>query len=116
MTVGATGFAGNNTDYSPGFAGSDGVNAFFVGNEFSETDGLVFNENPEVPVLGPDVVLMQVTIPTGNGFHLEGMIAWSAPSAGAIETPFVVVLFPAPGALALLGLAGLVGTRRRRFT
>ncbi len=128
VTVGATGLAGNATDYSPGFAGSDGVNAVIVGNSFWETDGLVFNSNPKNPWFGPDVVMAQFTIagiPGGKpgdkghfGFHLEGMVGWALAGAGAgfESTPFVVDnIIPAPGAMAMLGLVGLTMGRRRRL-
>ncbi len=121
LTVGKTGFAGNNTDYSTDFIGSDGKNAAVVGNAFSETDGLVFNSNPGNQVIGTDLVLAQFTIPGGkgnphNGFHLEGIVAWNPVGAGPgfNVSPFSVDNIPAPGALALLGLAGLAGARRRR--
>ncbi|MEE8155434.1 MAG: PEP-CTERM sorting domain-containing protein [Phycisphaerales bacterium] len=115
VTVGVTEIGGNNTDYSPGFAGSDGVNAVIVGNAFDETDGLVFNGNPKNPWFGPDVVMAQFTLAEGNGFHLEGMVGWAlGAGAGFESTPFVVDNIPAPGAMALLGLAGLAGARRRR--
>ena len=57
VTVGSTGFVGNQSDYSPGFAGSDGVHAVIVGSAFEESDGLVFDADPTSPILGPDVVL-----------------------------------------------------------
>ena len=129
LTVGATGLAGNNTNYTPGFAGSDGVTALLTNmtNSFWETDGLVFNADPGNPVLGPDVVMAQFTIPGipggkpgdkgHNGFRLDGIVAWVFPGKGndfEISTFDVANIVPAPGAMALLGLAGLVGTRRRR--
>ena len=129
LTVGATVLAGNNTDYSPGFIGSDGVFAAVVGNAFGELDGLVFNADPTTPVIGADLVLAQFTIPgffggqpgdEGHfGFHLEGILGWvppppkGEPPVEVIET-FMVDNIPAPGTLALLGLAGLAGARRRR--
>ncbi|MEE8153900.1 MAG: PEP-CTERM sorting domain-containing protein [Phycisphaerales bacterium] len=116
LTVGATDIAGNATDYSPGFAGSDGVTALLTNNtrSFDELDGLVFNSNPKNPWFGPDVVMAQFTLPEGNGFHLEGLVGWALAGAGFESTPFVVDNIPAPGAMALLGLAGLAGARRRR--
>ena len=127
VTVGATDLAGNATDYSPGFIGSDGITSAIVGNSFWETDGLIFNSNPKNPWFGPDVVMAQFTIagiPGGKpgdkghfGFHLEGMVGWALAGAGAgfESTPFVVDnIVPAPGAIALLGLVGLTMGRRRR--
>ncbi len=124
VTVGATEHAGNQTDYD-GFGG-DGIHAVIVGNSFGGDGALVFNANPENPWFGPDLVMAQFTIPGipggqpgdkgHNGFHLEGMVGWALAEAGAgfeVDT-FVVDNIPAPGALALVGLAGLVNIRRRR--
>ena len=126
VTVGATELAGNATDYSPGFLGGGDGGNLIKGHEFWETDGLIFNSNPENPWFGPDLVMAQFTIPGipggqpgdkgHNGFHLEGMVGWALAEAGAgfESTPFVVDNIPAPGAFALVGLAGLVNIRRRR--
>ena len=75
-----------------------------------------FGEPPEVGNWGGNVVIAQFTVPQGVGLHLEGNIAWipAVPGVGLVLTPFVVDNIPAPGALALFGLAGLAGTRRRR--
>ncbi len=91
VTVGVTEHKGNNTDYSDGFLGSDGVHAVIVGSSF-KGEGLVFNGNPKNPWNGPDVVMAQFTLPEGNGFHLEGMVGWALAGAGAgfESTPFVV--------------------------
>ncbi|MEE8154410.1 MAG: hypothetical protein V3T53_05565 [Phycisphaerales bacterium] len=126
VTVGATELAGNETNYSPGFLGGDGVHRVIEGHEFWDTDGIVFDSDLTSPVLGPDVVLAQFTIPGilggqpgdkgHNGFHLEGLIAWNRPNAGGIDNldVFVVDNIPAPGSLVLLGLIGLTGAARRR--
>ncbi len=109
VTVGATQLAGNATGYSPGFIGSDGVNAVIVGNAFDETDGLVFNGNPKNPWFGPDVVMAQFTLPSGNGFHLEGTVGWAfGAGAGFEATPFLVDVFPTPSPWDIDG-SGTVG-------
>ncbi|MEE9130460.1 MAG: hypothetical protein V3T84_10615 [Phycisphaerales bacterium] len=82
VTVGTTGFAGNQTDYTPGFIGSDGVNAAIVGNSFSDVEGFVFDADPTSPISGPDVVMAQFTIPEGNSFHLQGVVGWNPPNGG----------------------------------
>lgn len=120
VTVGATEIAGNQTNYTPGFLGSDGVTNVVKGNEFGEDDGLVFDSDPSSPVLGPEVVLAQFTMPGAGGgnlpdFVLEGVILWNPPTGGGFHADlFLVNCIPTPGALALWGLAGLVGARRRR--
>ncbi|MEE8153531.1 MAG: hypothetical protein V3T53_01075 [Phycisphaerales bacterium] len=111
VTVGATGIAGNATDYSPGFIGSDGVTAAIVGNSFDDTDdGLVFNSNPKNPWFGPEVVMAQFTLAEGYGFHLEGVVVWDdAEAGGFFVTPFVVGRFvppPCPGDLDGSGSVG----------
>ncbi len=102
VTVGSTELIGNETNYVPGFIGSNGVNAAILGNAFDETDGLVFDDDPTSPVVGPDIVIAQFTIPGvpgglpgdpgHNGFHLEGVVAWTPPGAGPDfeVSPFVV--------------------------
>ena len=53
----------------------------------------------------------------GNGRQMTNLGVWQdllSPEA-AVETPFIITgVIPTPGAAALLGLAGLVGVRRRR--
>ena len=59
----------------------------------------MFDGDPNGPILGPEVVLAQFTLPEGNGFHLEGVIAWN-PEGGAGPgfniSPFVVENIPGP--------------------
>ncbi|MEE8154965.1 MAG: hypothetical protein V3T53_08455 [Phycisphaerales bacterium] len=95
VTVGATDLAGNATDYSPGFIGSNGIDAAIVGNSFDETDGLVFNSNPKNPWFGPDVVMAQFTLPVGNLFHLGGVVKWRPAGGGGVNVDeFVVGVLP----------------------
>ncbi len=55
----------------------------------------MFDGDPKAPILGPEVVLAQFTLPEGNGFHLEGIVAWSQGSDFNIDA-FVVENIPAP--------------------
>ncbi len=126
VTVGATKLAGNQTDYNPGFLGGDGVHRVIEGHEFWDENAFIFDSDPTSPVLGPDVVLAQFTIPGilggqagdkgHNGFHLEGTVGWALAGAGAgfLVDTFTVDNIPAPGGLVLLGLIGLTGAARRR--
>jgi MYXO-CTERM domain-containing protein len=62
------------------------------------------------------VLLMQLVVNTGD--HVQGTIGlvWSggALAGSQVASGLSFTTVPAPGALALLGLAGLVGSRRRR--
>ena len=57
-------------------------------------------------------MIAQFTI--AGDWEYGGTGDWTAGGAGASNTAFYVsTVVPAPGALALLGLAGLAGRRRR---
>lgn len=113
VTIGATGFLGNDTDYSPGFAGSDGVSRIIEGTSFSETNGGWFDSNPGTPRAGGSVVLAQFTLE--GSFELSGVLSWKATGQppGEFNNELFMVT-PAPGALAAMGLAALAGAGRRR--
>ena len=121
VTIGATDFP-HNVQFTPDFLGDWGGEpppiSVIKGSSFSESDGrwFFFGEPPEVGNWGGNVVIAQFTVLEGVGFHFEGNIAWipAAPGVGRVLTPFVVDFIPAPGAVALLGLAGLAGASRRR--
>ncbi len=130
VTIGATEFP-HNTQFSPNFLGEGGKIPpqiqVILGDSFGpENNGAWFFFGGPTLVTGPDgswngdVVIAQFTVPEGVGFHLEGNVGWvDAPPPGLgggdlIIAPFEVDNIPAPGAMALLGLAGLAGARRRR--
>jgi MYXO-CTERM domain-containing protein len=62
------------------------------------------------------VLLFQLTVAEGDGFTGHINVSWANTAQGTtgLETFQIFSQVPAPGALALLGLAGLVGVRRRR--
>ncbi len=126
VTIGATDFP-HNVQFTPDFLGDWGGEpppiSVIKGSSFSESDGAWFFIGGPTLVAPWDgnVVVAQFTVLQGVGFHLEGNIGWvDAPPPGLggggeiLIDPFVVDNIPAPGALALFGLAGLAGTRRRR--
>lgn len=61
-----------------------------------------------------DVVVAQFTLPTGSSFTFTGNVAWLDINGDLNITPFDVGVVPAPGAFALLTLAGLAVNRKRR--
>lgn len=127
LTIGASSFP-SNTQLSPDFLGDFGGAPpnvqVILGSAFNVPDGawFFFGAPPEVSNLEDaeagndtfDVLIFQVGVTTGAGFHLDANIQWFNPVSGSTNTPFTVDNIPAPGALALLGLAGLAGRRRRR--
>ena len=90
-----------------------------AGNWNDMTNGTLFQDdagwfrNPDDPVTyaGDDyqVLLAQFTVPTGD--QIKGWVKFSATVDGTGDTFYEFI--PAPGAFALLGLAGLVSRRRR---
>ncbi|MFK7960439.1 MAG: hypothetical protein AB8G96_07925 [Phycisphaerales bacterium] len=107
----------SNTSFSPGFGGGDGASSVIMGSSFMETDGGYFDQNPGTVVGGVgDVVIAQFTLAAGEDFTYSGLVNWkddTLPSGEFFSTEFSVTTIPAPGALALLGVAGLIGRRRR---
>ena len=127
VTIGSTSFP-SNTNFTPNFLGDWGDAPppvqVILGNAFYEDDGawFFFGAPPNVSDLEDaeannetfDIVLVQFTFDIGTYFHLEGNVQWFNPVSGSNNTPFVADQVPSPGALALFGIAGFVGVRRRR--
>jgi hypothetical protein len=138
-TIGGFPGAADSTQFSPPGAGSDnggvgnhfqvnwssnegvgGTYAWFVAgfpaqaNATQNPNGLFSPSSPYVQDGRYYVLLFQATI--GEGESLEGNIGVNVVGEGNIndERNFFTNVVPAPGAVALLGLAGLAGTRRRR--
>jgi len=109
----------SDTAFSPGFGGGDGALSVINGTSFSEADGGYFDQNPGTPEGGiGSTIIAQFTLDLAPGqtATYSGLINWrddSLPS-GQFISSFFSVTIPGPGALAVLGLAGLAGSRRRR--
>jgi len=106
-----------NTSFSPGFAGGDGVSSVVNGSSFSETDGGYFDSDPTSVEGGVGALaIAQFTISGGGDFTYSAVASWrddTLPGGEFFNSVFSVTTVPAPGALALLGLAGFAGRRRR---
>lgn len=61
------------------------------------------------------VLFAQITVPSGTLFSFSGSLAYlDGGSALEIEQTFFFASIPAPGAAALLAIAGLIGSTRRK--
>jgi MYXO-CTERM domain-containing protein len=83
------------------------------------TVGAFINNYAATPLVGMGVLLAQLTVNAGG--NVAGTFAVGVDLAGGVaggqsiaNQSFTTAPIPAPGAIALLGLAGLVGSRRRR--
>ena len=104
------------TSASPGFL-ADNADAFgqlVNGSSFTwENNGGYFDSNPGTGVFGTGpVVIAQLTVPAGADVTFGGTASFNNASGDLTSQSFSYTTVPAPGALALLGLAGL-GRRRR---
>ena len=98
--------------FSPGFLGGDGSSSVINGTSFSQADnGGWFDSNPGTPETGESILIAQFTV---ANFEFGGTADWQSTGSGATSSAFYVNTVPAPGALALLGLAGVAARRRRR--
>lgn len=119
VTIGATTFP-SGVQFTPGFLGhiDPWPLQVIVGSAWGpEFDGGWFLFEPgSVGKWDGDVVIAQFTVDKGVGFLLQGNVSWVRAGGvpGTVNTPFFANNIPVPGALALLGLAGLASVRRRR--
>ncbi len=118
VTIGGNFDAGTtDTTFSPGFLAPAFPGASVIKGSFFEQldNGGYFDFNPGTPEAGGSVLVAQFTIASGASATYEATVDYVlAGQLGATSVAMGTVVIPAPGAMALLGLAGLAGTRRRR--
>ena len=105
------------TSFSPGFlAGNTGADGSVVnGSSFTwENNGGYFDSDPGSGAFdtGSGILVAQLTVATGEDITFGGTASYNSEAGDLTFASFSVTTVPAPGALALLGLAGL-GRRRR---
>ena len=113
VTIGANG--GDDTQFSPGFleGQADAFGALISGDGFLQADnGGYFDSDPSTAVAGTSILIAQFTFAEGSTWTYTGTSDFNAGGTDLTSAAFSVTNIPAPGALALLGLAGL-GRRRR---
>ena len=105
------------TSFSPGFlAGNTGADGSVVnGSSFTwENNGGYFDSDPGSGAFdtGSGILVAQLTVASGEDITFGGTASYNSEAGDLTFASFSVTTVPAPGALALLGLAGL-GRRRR---
>ena len=115
VTIGEGNANGGETQFSPGFleGQGDAFGALISGDGFLQADnGGYFDSNPSTSVEGTSILIAQFTFAEGTTWTYTGTSDFNAGGTDLTNAAFSVSNIPAPGALALLGLAGL-GRRRR---
>ena len=105
------------TSFSPGFlADNTGADGSVVnGSSFTwENNGGYFDSDPGSGAFdaGSGILVAQLTVASGEDITFGGTASYNSEAGDLTFASFSVTTVPAPGALALLGLAGL-GRRRR---
>ncbi|MEC8092736.1 MAG: hypothetical protein VX155_02745 [Planctomycetota bacterium] len=105
------------TSFSPGFlADNTGADGSVVnGSSFTwENNGGYFDSDPGSGAydIGSGILVAQLTVASGEDITFGGTASYNSEAGDLTFASFSVTTVPAPGALALLGLAGL-GRRRR---
>ena len=105
------------TSFSPGFlannTGADG--SIINGSSFTwEDNGGYFDSDPGSGAFdtGSGILVAQLTVASGEDITFGGTASYNSEAGELTFASFSVTTVPAPGALALIGLAGL-GRRRR---
>ena len=115
VTIGEGDANGGETQFSPGFLDGQGdaFGALISGDGFLQADnGGYFDSNPSTSVEGTSILIAQFTFAEGTTWSYSGTSDFNANGTDLTNAAFSVNNIPAPGALALLGLAG-IGRRRR---
>jgi uncharacterized protein (TIGR03382 family) len=108
---------GGETAFSPGFLDPEFPGASVIKGSFFEQldNGGYFDFDPGTPENGGTVLIAQFTIAAGATATYEATVDHVlAGRSGVTSVAMGTVVIPTPGAMALLGLAGLAGSRRRR--
>ena len=105
------------TSFSPGFlADNTGADGSVVnGSSFTwENNGGYFDSDPGSGAFdsGSGILVAQLTVASGEDITFGGTASYNSEAGDLTFASFSVTTVPAPGTLALLGLAGL-GRRRR---
>ena len=104
VTIGVTTSAGDATGVSPGFATATNN----LGSSWSNDNAGWFVTPDDAQSVGNNVLIAQFVVAAGESVSGQVNILTRE------NETFKGLAFPAPGALALLGLAGVTGSRRRR--
>ena len=107
----------DDTSFSPNFLddNADAFGSVVRGSSFTwENNGGYFDSNPGTGAFdtGSGILVAQLTVAAGEDITFGGTASFNSEAGDLTFASFSVTTVPAPGALALLGLAGL-GRRRR---
>jgi len=103
--------------FSPGFLNPAFPGASVINGSFFEQldNGGWFDFDPGTVENGGSILIAQFTIANGDVPSFEATVNYTPGGVGDFVSEATgLMIVPAPGAIALLGLAGLAGTRRRR--
>ena len=105
--------ATQNTAFSPGFLGGDGLTSLINGSYFiQEDDGGYFDSNPSSRESGGSILIAQFTV-AGN-FTYQGTVIYGDVEDGLSQSAFAATTVPAPGVLFFLAITAGVNSRQSR--